>query len=126
LRDLPALRSLLLETAAALIRLGPHGWDDDEGPLGTVVPISESERLYMGARHTLVDSPMGIMTWHRGEGVRTSTGSYARVDAATAAVSVRPTIHHSLAVGCQAFLRGTSPTSKAGRRRKRCCRAERH
>jgi hypothetical protein len=47
------MRNFLAESAGALINLGDEGWENDSGPLGTVFPISEPERLFLGARHTL-------------------------------------------------------------------------
>lgn len=42
--------------------------------IGTVFPISEPERLYLGARHTLPadGAPMGILIFRKGELIRTA------------------------------------------------------
>jgi len=64
------------ELAAALIHLGPRGdWSSDRGLLGTAFPISEPERLFLGARHTLPndpEEPIGIMMIRRGELLKTT------------------------------------------------------
>lgn len=53
----------------ALVELPENAdWSASIGLLGSVFPISESERLFMGARHCLPEPPTraGIMIW-RGE-----------------------------------------------------------
>jgi hypothetical protein len=56
--------------AGAFVAL-PKGddWENSGDLLGTVFPLSESERLFMGARHTLPEPPMkaGIMIWEGSE-----------------------------------------------------------
>ncbi len=61
------------EMAGALMKLPGHVDWNAAAFLGTVFPISEPERLYMGARHTLSEagSPLGIFIFRRGETIRT-------------------------------------------------------
>jgi hypothetical protein len=50
----------------ALVALpGDEDWEGPGELLGTVFPLNESERLFMGARHTLPEPPKkaGIMIW---------------------------------------------------------------
>lgn len=62
------------EMAGALMEMPRNlDWANAEF-LGTVFPISEPERLYLGARHTLPDdgAPMGILIFRHGELIRTA------------------------------------------------------
>ena len=62
------------ESAGALLRLPPDGdWNNGKGLLGTVFPVSERERIFLGARHTLADPPdqMGIVIWKGQQILRT-------------------------------------------------------
>jgi len=59
-------------SVGALLELGEDlDWSNDHGLRGTVFPISESERLYIGAKHTIPVSPSqsGIMIRNKGETV---------------------------------------------------------
>jgi hypothetical protein len=54
----------------ALVALPDSGdWSNAEQLLGTVFPIHEGDRLFMGAKHTLPELPsrMGIMIWQGNE-----------------------------------------------------------
>jgi len=56
----------------ALMGLPPDGdWQHDLGLRGTVFPISEDERLYLGAKHTIPELPQqsGILIWRGFEGI---------------------------------------------------------
>lgn len=57
-------------STGALVELPPgDNWDNDLGLRGTVFPISYSERLYIGAKHTVPEAPQrcGILIWHKQE-----------------------------------------------------------